>query len=135
MDSLHIDPFSSSLMVYLRFLRVPTERRRLRLRSTPSIRRIQSDNSRNLNWEQRTPASSRARAERPKTFSNSPENGVESITLAAAVSDGEIHASNGPNSNPARATVIAGQIGRAHNLSRCFKPAVRSRIGSAKPPV
>src|SRR5207244_10565110 len=72
-------------------------------------------------------AASRPRAERPKTFSNSPENGVESITLAAAVSDGEIHASNGPNSNPARATVIAGQIGRAHNLSRCFKHAVLSR--------
>src|SRR6266566_886271 len=103
MDSFHIDLFSSSLMVYL-VHRVPTERRRL-------------------------PALSRARAERPKTFSNSPENGVKSITLAAAVSDREIHASNGANSNPARATVIAGEIGRAHNLSRCFKHAVRSRLG------
>src|SRR5205809_2353469 len=76
-------------------------------------------------------ASSRPRAERPKTLSNSPENGVESITLAATVSDCEIHASNRPDSNPGRATVIAGQIGRAHNLSRCFKHAVRSRLGEA----
>src|SRR5436309_2860635 len=77
-------------------------------------------------------ASSRPRAQRPKTFSNSPENGVESITLAAAVADGEIHASNGPDSNPARAAVIAGQIGRAHNLSRCFKHEVRPRLRLAK---